>query len=486
MTPAERLRAAGRDLLRRTRGNLPELAALLIGVLLRVSMAARYDARTGYDFSAHWLYVQYVANYLKLPSLTMDTASYHPPLYYFITGLMVRWGLGAGALGWLAALVGIARLVVIWAGLVRWLPEWRLARVIALLTASIIPASVQQDGMVTNEGLSGLLCALALVMAPQAVRASRSGEVRPALWLGLWLGLALMAKLSAAALIVAVLLAVVVDVVRGDQPLREALSARARPLLAGGLIIAALSGWFFMRNQILYGKPAPTGYDGWAKANQAPFDSVPLLDRRTLGFFVGFDDAVFDDPFFRKGYAPHPRFFSVLIASTFCDYYNYGYAAYGPGEPLVRRAYRNTTPRAVELGGRSVMAGAVIGLLTIAAWVGGGRALWRRRDDPRLFFPLALALATVGLIHFATKYPNDNFGPIKGAYFQFVAPVACALLGVAAAWAWRRVWTRAATLVACAALAAVMAYDGYARRPGVPVVPAPVFDPTAVRMPPIR
>ena len=52
--------------------------------------------------------------------------------------------------------------------------------------------------------------------------------------------------------------------------------------------------------------------------------------------------------------------------------------------------------------------------------------------------------ALIGQIHFATKYPNDNFGPIKGAYLQFVAPVLCALFGVGVAWMWRRARWRVA------------------------------------------
>ena len=76
------------------------------------------------------------------------------------------------------------------------------------------------------------------------------------------------------------------------------------------------------------------------------------------------------------------------------------------------------------------------------AWLGGERALWRRRDDgepdPRFALLLAPLGALLGQLHFATKYPNDTFGPIKGAYLQFVAPVLCALFGLGVAWMWRR------------------------------------------------
>ena len=94
------------------------------------------------------------------------------------------------------------------------------------------------------------------------------------------------------------------------------------------------------------------------------------------------------------------------------------------------------------LGCLSVMAGTLIALVTAIAWLGAARVLWRRRDDgepdPRFALLLAPLGALIGQLHFATKYPNDNFGPIKGAYLQFVAPVLCALFGVGVAWMWRR------------------------------------------------
>src|SRR5205085_7782734 len=114
----------------------------------------------------------------------------------------------------------------------------------------------------------------------------------------------------------------------------------------------------------------------------------------------------------------------------------------------------------VTLGCLSVMGGTVVALVTLLAWFGTMRALWRRRadgdPDPRLALLLAPFGAFLGLVHFVTKYPNDTLGPIKGAYLQFAAPVLCALFGVGVAWMWRRRarwWWRAGALTAVGALA---------------------------------
>jgi peptidoglycan/LPS O-acetylase OafA/YrhL len=121
----------------------------------------------------------------------------------------------------------------------------------------------------------------------------------------------------------------------------------------------------------------------------------------------------------------------------------------------------------------SVMAGTALALIAVIAWFGVVRALWRRREDdgepdPRFVLLLAPLGALLAQMHFATKYPNDNFGPIKGAYLQFAAPVMCALFGVGVAWMWRRRarrrW-RVAAIAAVGALVLVAAYSIHARLP---------------------
>jgi hypothetical protein len=58
-----------------SRAHVPELIALGVGVLLRLSMALSYDARIGYDFNAHWPHIQYIATQHAMPPLTFNA---HP------------------------------------------------------------------------------------------------------------------------------------------------------------------------------------------------------------------------------------------------------------------------------------------------------------------------------------------------------------------------------------------------------------------------
>ena len=453
-------------LIPRLRDRLPEAAALMLGVLLRISMATTFDVRRGFDFGGHWAIYNYILTHHALAPLTLSAPSYHPPLYYLVAAAAAKVGFGLGALGWLAASLGVGRLIVLWVGLERWLPESRLARVVALFTAAVIPAGLQIDGMVSNETLSTLFCALAIVAAPAAVEGARAGRVRPFAWLALWLGLALITKYSAMVLVLALIVALALDLGRGSEPWWSALRVRWKPFAIGAAIVVALSGWFYVRNQILYGLAAPTAYEGVLAPNQVPYQKIPYLSRRPLGFFWQWDNAIFSHPYVPTGARPQSRFFPVLIASTFSDYYSYCLAAWGTGTPAVAIQRRPIPILAYYLSCLSVIGGTFIALLTLLSWLGAARTLWRQPSDPRVVLLIVPLLGLLAQMHFATKYPNDDFGPIKGAYMQFVAPTLCGLFGLAVSWMWRRVWARAGAVAALGALLLVFVYSVDCRLPG--------------------
>jgi hypothetical protein len=368
----------------------------------------------------------------------------------------------------MSALWGMLRLALIWVALERWLPESRLARVVALALAAVLPAAAHLDGMITNETLVMLMSAAVFVVAPSAIAGARTGRVGPMLGLAVLLALALMSKVSASVLVVSIAVAIGLEIVR-TRPLSawgRALRLRALPLIAGALVLAAIAGPWFVRNLVIYGSVAPSAYEGSLKRNQAPYEAMPYFDRRPLGFYVGWNLGIYTHPLYPMGIKPDARFFPVLIASTFNDYYVFNYSGGGR-----YRTDRSVSAAAVTLGGMSVMAGTAIALVTVIAWLAAVRALWRRRDDgePDARFALLLAPlgALIGQIHFATKYPNDNFGPVKGAYLQFVAPILCALFGAGVAWMWRRRrWSwRVPALAAMGCVALVAAYSLHARFP---------------------
>ena len=435
-------------------------------------MALSYDARVGYDFNAHWPHIQYIAVTHALPPLDFNATAPHPPLYYAIAAVPVALGLGPGALGWLSALWGILRLALIWVGLERWLPASRLARVVALALAAVLPIGAHLDGMITNETLVMLMSAAVLVAAPAAIAAAREGRVAPVAGLALLLGLAVMSKVSAPG-------ARALD--RGRDRPRD--RARRRLLVAGVAGAAAPAGRRHAgagrrRRAVLCaqrGVVRPVGADRLRRLRQGEpgvvrKDPVPRAPPARLLPSAG-TCGIYGRPFFTTGLKPEARFFPVLIASTFNDYYVFSY--WGGGKYGDDRWVPGI---GVLFGCISNLAGTAVSLVTVIAWLGAVRTLWRRREDGTasrhdasafalLLMPLG---ALLGQLHFATKYPNDNFGPIKGAYLQFVAPVLCALFGVGVDWMWRRrarwAWG-AAALAAMVAVPCIAVYSVGARLP---------------------
>jgi hypothetical protein len=317
--------------------------------------------------------------------------------------------------------------------------------------------------------LGMLLGAIVILRAPAAIQAARVGRVAPVVGLSFVLALALLTKLTATVLVISFAVALAFEIARAPSGLSRlaALRVRLRPLLAGALVLVAVSGWYFARNKALVGQFAPTAYDGFQKPVQAEFEKIPYLERRPVGFFLGWNLGMYVRPFFPVGLRPDPRFFPVLVATTFNDYYVFSYSGGGK-----YNHDRWVSGVGVAFGCMSVMAGTVIALCTVISWFGAVRALWRRRDDGEpdarfvlLLMPLGALLAQ---LHFATKYPNDNMGPIKGAYLQFTAPVMCALFGLGVDWMWRRRarWRwRLPALAGMAAVAFVAAYSVQARFP---------------------
>ena len=277
---------------------MPELLrARASGVLLRLSMALIYDARIGFDFNAHWPHIQYIATGHALPPLDFNATAPHPPLYHLIAALVVGRGLDAGALGWMAALWGMLRLGLVWVGLEKWLPESRLARVVALALAAVLPAAAHLDGMITNETLVMLLSAAVLVVAPSAIAARANRPDRPDAGPGVLLALALMSKVSAPVLIGSVGAAIGLEIVRTRPPsvVDGRSRVRARRSSPVRWCWPPSRGRCSCATWPLYGQAAPSAYEGIAEAEPGAVrgDAVPRSRGRSASTWAGTSASTF-------------------------------------------------------------------------------------------------------------------------------------------------------------------------------------------------
>jgi hypothetical protein len=436
-----------------------ELLLLVLGVALRVSMALRYDARWGYDWWWHWQYISWMADHGSLPSPDQSLEYFHPPLYYFLAGRLVRLGAGVQAVSWLSVGAGCLRLGLVAWGLRRWVPDVP-ARLLALALAAVLPASVFLDGMESGEALANLLCAGAILAGAAAFERAGRARLGPAALFGVLVGLALLTKVSAVTLLAAAVLATAFEIAwaTGDR------ARRAAPLLVALALVGATSGWYLARNYQLKQKLLLSSFDGYERKRGATVAAVPYLLRREPDFLHGWSLDVHRDPHHPSATRP-AYFWPLLLASTFVDYYNFGFKPHpDPRREPSRYVNSMSQPRGELWPARlSFHGGLVIALATVAAFCVAARAALRRRLPAWLFLLAVPLFAIVAQLHFAWQYPFDKLGVVKGVYVQYAAPPLCALFGLAVAWLWRRPLGRIFAAMALGGLGLVAAYSVYCR-----------------------
>jgi hypothetical protein len=298
---------------------------------------------------------------------------------------------------------------------------------------------------------------VALLLGAHALRTTGAARWRYATLTGVVVGLQLLTKVSALATIGALGLGALLEMVH-RQDRWEGRLRRFVPWLGGLLVVGAVSGWYFARNERLYHKAFLSGFDGLDTGYLAETQKTPYLDRRTLGFFLDWRSDIFRYPY-ASGPAGSGRFWPVLVTSTFVDYYNYGFSS-----TFQRTSPKGPVPRTTfQFSIASAIGGATIALATAVAWIVAFLTTWKRKEVVRPLFLFMPLIAVMGQMHFGVKYPVDLVGPIKGIYMQFASTPLYALFGLAVAWLWKRPWLRPLAMLELAALGAVAAYTIYCR-----------------------
>jgi 4-amino-4-deoxy-L-arabinose transferase-like glycosyltransferase len=454
------------QLARFLRDRKPELLLFLVGVLLRLSMRWSYDETQSYDSQAHWDVVEWILRHHRIPTPDDVFQAQHPPLYYLIVAGLVSRGAKRAQIAVLSIACGTIRMALLWAGFELYMPRSRAARLAALALSAVLAASVHIDGMIYPEAMNDLLLTAAMLLVPSVFRSERWSRVRVAGALGIVLGLALLIKISAVVVILAIgaIAALELLLMRDD---RKGLRWRLLSWVAMLVACVAVSGWYFARNVRDYDRPFVTSFDLKSQHSAvAAQQKVPYLERRALGFFVGWDKAVMLFPYFPSGAGTYPRFFPVAVASTFMDYWNYSFSGIDPSTVVPGwpgGQLRPITPKVFRASQYAVWGGTLIFFATVCAWLVAAPRVYRSREWGLLAL-LAIPLFTLlAALHFAIKYPVDNYGVVKGVYMQFGAPPMYALFGLAVAWTAqkRNRWLLFAALMA--ALWLVASYSFYCR-----------------------
>ncbi len=462
---------------------LPDVVLVLLGVTLRLFLVGNFDPWWGYDAEGHIRNIDHYHDPGGIPPLGFSREAYHPPLFYAATELMMRlmpeslWPLGhwraAGGvlpaalklLQLIPVVASALRLSILAVGLRAYLPGRPHARFWALALAAVLPVSVHQDAMVSNECLNILFVALALLVMPWAFRDDLRAKPAAVL-LGISIGLALLSKYSAFVAAAVVGLGAIVFIAAGYRMGRPVGRGRLVTWSLCGIAVFSVAGWFYARNYALYQKITPTPYDrsGWDGDlyGSTGAERTPYLLRRPPRFFFGWSGDIFRAPFWPATLTAEGSLLQpVLVASTFVDFYDHGFS----GAPLEYpraddlrvngRVLRRTALTAARI---SFVGGVVICLATVVSWGVAMVCSRRRRDFVAITVLLLPVIAVLGQIHYAVTYPIEEHGVVKGAYLMFAAPPLLGLFGLAVEDLWCRRRTKPLAVVLMMALAAVATY----------------------------
>jgi len=449
--------------LRWAKEHAAELSFVLLGIVLRVGQLRSHPPQVGYDFGVHEATVRWWTERFQMPPLLLSRGAYHPQLYYVLGGLIRRLEGGWRAVQAISIWCGCIRLGLIWLAGLRHMPNNRLARIFVLALAAVMPASVQLDGMMTQESLSNLLSVAFMVSVLEFCRVPPERRREQAMVLGFVTGLALLVKVSNFVLLGLVFVGPVLETAQGwALPLSEKLR-RARAWSVAAAVAVSIGGGQYVYNHVEYGRAF---LDGWYRrptedTQRVGAQRMEPIDRRTLGFFLGFSTDIVRFPYYPSGIEPAPRLWPVLIASSFCDYYNY---SFGPSSDVgapVQVGGKPAGERATLLGRASVAGGVVIASVSAVGWLAAVTRMLRRREVARPLVLLMPALGALGQMFFATQYPYDFEGVIKGIYFHFATLPLYAVFGVLTAWLFTRRKLRPLALVAGLSIVPVAAYTTY-------------------------
>jgi hypothetical protein len=310
-------------------GLLPVALFLALGLGAAIVVPSDYGTNprpTPPDEGPHLGFIAYLAEHGRLPvfhSANDNYESHQPPLYYVscLPAYLLARSAFPGPTGGLsrAGIVVVRVWTVLLSALTVWL-GWLLGRglfggdsLLALgppVFLAAWPGRLMIISATTNDSLAEALCLLVFLLC--VVILDEGYSLRRVIWLGASLALAVLAKSTSLALAPVVLFALVMRLGSREAAARDPRAQRQLLLSLAivGAAVALLAGWWFIRNQALYGDPL---------AAQA-FERLFSKDRATPAYFL------------ERGVSGTAYYLMVVVNTALSFWGVYGQAnVYNPG-----------------------------------------------------------------------------------------------------------------------------------------------------------
>lgn len=259
--------------------------------VLAVNNFWKLSPYTGFDLKAHWDYIQYVSHNFRIPLANEGWQMFQSPLYYMVSTPVyllfkefVDLETVARVLRLIPLVCGAAQVELSYRAVKYICPGRQDLQSLGVLIGGLLPVNLYISQELGNEPLEGALSAAVLVLALGLLH-SDSGPwpVKRLVLLGFFLGLALLAKVTPVLLIPVLVIMLAYAIISKGQGVGRAVKAVA---IVAGLALA-ISGWYYLRNWILLGRPF---VNGWDSANSIVWWQDPGY--RTLKHIYAFGESL--------------------------------------------------------------------------------------------------------------------------------------------------------------------------------------------------
>ncbi|NIN63294.1 MAG: hypothetical protein GTO63_00965, partial [Anaerolineae bacterium] len=280
------------------RANVALISILILYVILATAYSVIVPLGEAPDEVPHFTYIRYITLHGNLPVGAEEHEGFQPPLYYLIGAAATSWidtedyAIRANGdysftedrppfnlllhttaesfpyRGWALAWHLIRLLSVAMGATTVWatyriakeiFPAYEYIAVGAAAFNAFLPQFLFISGVVNNDNLATTLSSLALLVVVKILKGARL--YRNFLLLGALVGLGVLAKASLLNFFVIVIIVIGLVLWQERREKGLALLVRRGAILLGLVVVPFLliAGWWFIRNQILYGDPLGWG-----------------------------------------------------------------------------------------------------------------------------------------------------------------------------------------------------------------------------------
>ena len=274
------------------------LLCFLAAALIRLNNNFKFIPAGGYDAGGHLSYIYQMKSGWGIPLANEGWSTFHPPLYYFLMANIWK-ALGeksplpihvilrtVSTLSNLAiALLTLLCINMIW-------PERPLISLLGICFILFVPLHIYSSSMIGNEQMTAFLISVDLWLLILYIQKPRLRFLM-AILMGIFSGIALLSKYTGILILATIVICLFQRIISNDCHRKKHILS----LITVIIICFIISGGYYVRNILFFGRPFVLGQD--YQAVEEVMDEQPPGYRQISDFFE-FDIKTFYNPVIRN------------------------------------------------------------------------------------------------------------------------------------------------------------------------------------------